>query len=132
MDEPELLVTFSVIEPFEVDFGNPMAPSESSNDVDLTPFDDVIVVVVPFDASVLCLGEFFGEFVDNLLMFSTVLADPWESKLECPLLRLNDNDLLPLSMLEGPEVISDVLPLSKLDGPLYTCLLVALRNLWGG
>lgn len=88
------------------------------------PFDDVevvIFVVVPLDVSALCFGEFFGELVSLLGAWDVVaivLAELCESRLECPLVRLKDNDLLPLSMLDGPEVINEVLPLSRLDGPL--------------
>lgn len=85
-----LFVTCSVIDPFDCELGNPMAPSESSKDVDLTPFDDIeVFVVVPFDVSALCFGEFFGEYVvlradwvAACEVVAIVLAELCESKLE--------------------------------------------------
>lgn len=76
-----LFVTWRVIDPLEFEFGI-MALLDSSNDVDLIPFEDVDVVTfveVPLDLISLCLVEFFGD----PCVCATVADEPCaESKLE--------------------------------------------------
>lgn len=47
---------------------------------------------------------------------------PFESKLDMQLV-VRDDEFLPLSMDEGPD-ITDVLPLSRLEGPLCCCCIL--------
>lgn len=115
-----LLVTWSVIDPLELELGNDdMALLGSSNDVDLIPFDEVDVVTfgvdVPLDLINLWRAGAFGEF----WLWATATVDAESFKLDWPLFLLSDRLLLPLSMEDGPEVTNDdVFPLSRLEGPL--------------